>query len=196
MSKFNLLKSIAVVALGIAAGYFSVHLLKPASANRFIASQQISKLGLSNNAASLFDVKLNTDGLALRDSDMSIITVSVVAANDLPDAGITYKWNLPSDVQLLDGTAASTIGAFSAGQSKDFTIKVKNFSKELRKYISFEVQGDLNQLPLKREVLISSRIEDSFEYMLQQNELKKNKLNKKLGVSENKGRFSPENIIH
>lgn len=194
MSSSNILKSIAVILLGGVVGYSSVQFFKKPTKNRFIASQNISKLGQDQTSRTLFDVQLDLNELAKDESDVSTIKVIVQALKDFPD-GLNYRWNLPADVEIVEGSPFSILGNFTAGQSKEFILKVKNFSKSLRKYISFEVQGELNQYAIKREVLISSRVEDSFEYLLQQNELKNNKPNTKLGLDKTKSRFSPEKVI-
>ena len=194
MSISNILKSLAVITFGGLFGYGSIHFLKPEPKNRFIASQPMAKIGLEQNARSLFDVKLNTEDLAKKDSDVSTIQVTIEALHPI-DSGLVYHWNLSNDIQVVEGSLHDHLGAFTTGESKVYTLKVKGFSKELKKYISFEVRGDVNQRPVRREVLISSRVEDSFEYMIQQNDKKNtaNGQNNKLDKKKNK--FTAENVV-
>lgn len=195
MSGHNILKSIAVIAIGGICGYSAVHHLKPQPKHRFLASQpMISKVGQEQNARYLFDVQLNTDGLAQQDSGVSTVKVKITALRAI-DAGLIYTWNLSDGVQVVEGSVHDQLGAFSSGEYKEFTLRVRGFSKENRKYLSFEVRGEVAQRNVRREVLISSRIEDSFEYVIQQNQLQQNQLNGKPGAQSINNRFKPENVI-
>lgn len=191
----NILKSLGIVLCGTVFGYSMVQFLKPEMKNRHIASAMISKLGQEQNARSLFDVKLNLDGIGANDQGISELKVSVIALKNIR-AGLMYNWNLPTEVQIMEGAATEALGEFTVGQSRDFVLHVRGFSKQSKRFISFEVQGEINQYPIKREVLISSRMEDSLEYLIQQNELGKEK---KAGINklgtESKGRFDPENVV-
>ncbi len=194
MSFSNVLKSAAIISFGSVLGYTSVKWLTPEPKNRSIASYPISKLGKEQNARFLFDVKLNTDGLALTEDGTSTIKVSIEALKNF-DSGLVYSWNLPQDIEVLEGTLTENLGAFTAGQSKEFTLKVRQFSKQLKKFISFEIKGDYEQRPINREILISSRVEDSFEYVIQQNEKKRKVQAQKLGTAKSKSKFSPDRVI-
>ena len=194
MSISNLLKSAAIISFGSILGYTSVKWLTPEPKNRSIASYPISKLGKVQNARNLFDVKLNTEGLAVTEDGTSTIKVSIEALKNF-DSGLVYTWNLPQDIEVLEGPLTENLGAFSAGQSKEFTLKARRFSKQLKKFISFEIKGDYEQRPINREILISSRVEDSFEYVIQQNEKKHKGQVQKLGTVKSKNKFSPDRVV-
>lgn len=195
MPRHNILKSVAVIAIGGICGYSAVHHLKPQTQHRFLASQpMISKVGQEQNARQLFDVRLNTDELAQQDSGVSTLKVTVTALRTIP-AGLIYNWNISDGVHVVDGSVHDQLGAFTSGEQKEFVLRVRGFSKEIRKYISFEVRGEVAQRSVRREVLISSRIEDSFEYVIQQNQLQQNQLNGKPGAQSINNRFKPENVI-
>lgn len=193
---YNILKSLAVISVGAVVGYSSIKYLQPQEKNRFIASYPISKMGKEQNARLLFDVKINADDLALNDSGVSTIKVTVEALKDI-NTNLIYKWNLGQDVDVVEGSLTDSLGVLTVNQTKEITLKVRGFSKQLKKFISFEVNGEFEQRPIQREVLISSRIEDSFEYVIQQNEINRNKnQNFKLGDSKSKSKFSPDHIVH
>ena len=194
MSFSNILKSVAVVTMGSVIGYTSVKWLMPEPKNRAIASYPISKLGKEQNSRYFFDVKLNTEELALRDDGTSTLKINVEAVKNF-DSGLVYSWNLPPDVDLIEGQLTENLGAFTAGQSKEFLIKVRQFSKQQKKFISFEIKGDVELRPINREILISSRVEDSFEYVIQQNEKKRKVQAQKLGEGKAKNKFSPERVV-
>lgn len=195
MSVSNILKSIAVISIGSLVGYSSVKFFMPEQKNRAIASYPITKLGKEQSARLLFDVKINSDDLAQTESGISTIKVRIDALKNINSA-LSYTWNLPQDVELVEGSPSDSLGEFSLNQSREFVIKVRGFSKQLRKFISFEVKGEFEQRPVHREILISSRIEDSFEYVIQQNELKRRKNQHfKLGTDKTKSKFSPDRVI-
>ncbi|MEQ1723738.1 MAG: hypothetical protein ABL930_11220 [Pseudobdellovibrio sp.] len=196
MSISNFLKSAAVMSFGALLGYSGIKYLdqKVAPKNRFIASQQISKIGLEQNASYLFEVKLDNNNFAISESDTSTIKVNVLALKDLQEGALNYAWNLPQDVEVIEGATNDSLGEFKSGEIKEFILKVKGFSKQLKKYVSFEIKGDYGQQPIRREILISSRYEDSLEYLVQQNSVKQaSKQNSKLGITKSK--FDPENVI-
>lgn len=194
MSKSNLLKSIAVIAFGGIFGYSAVHYLKPEPKSRFLASPPISKVGLEQNSRYLFDVRLNTDELAQQESGISTVKVKVIALRNI-EAGLIYNWNLSEGIQVVEGSTHDLVGALASGQEKEFVLRVRGFSKEIKKFLSFEIRGEVGQRGIRREVLISSRIEDSFEYVVQQNQLQHNKQHGKVGTQSRDSKFSPENVI-
>lgn len=191
----KLLKSVAVISLGAVIGYTTMKFFKPEQKNRFIASYPITKMGKEQDARALFDIKINADDIALTEDGVSTIKVSIQAFKDF-NAALLYNWNLPKDVDVVDGFLSENLGEFKENQIKEYTLRVRGFSKHLKKFISFEIEGELNQRPVRREVLISSRIEDSFEHAIQQNELNRSKKNiNKLDAGKSKNKFSPENVV-
>jgi hypothetical protein len=136
MSISNFLKSAAVMLFGAILGYSGIKYLdqKVAPKNRFIASQQISKMGFEQNASYLFEVKLDTNNIALSESETSTIKVNVLALKDLQEGTLNYTWNLTEDVEVVDGTTNDLLGEFKAGEIKEFVLKVKGFSKQLAEF--------------------------------------------------------------
>lgn len=199
MPRHNFLKPLAIITCGALLGASITHLtvqhLKPEPKNRFIASQPMAKIGLEQNARQVLDIKIDTSELAAQDAQVSILKVKITALRPL-EAGLIYNWNVSDDIQVLEGSLHDQLGAFTNGETKEFTVRLRGFSKEIKRYVSFEVQGATHQRPLRREVLISSRVEDSFEYVIQQNQKKNVKAgHNKVGAQSN-SRFSPENVIH
>lgn len=201
---YNILKSTAVVGLGVIClgvivGYSSVKFLKPivfqSENNRSIASYPVSKVGQEQNSRYFFNIKINTDELAKTEDGISTIKINIEALKNF-NTGLLYSWSLAQDVELLEGALNGHLGEFSENQNKEFILKVRGFSKQLKKFISFEVHGEFEKKPIRHEVLISSRIEDSFEYAIQQNELSKSKNQiKKLDDSKSNNKFRPDRVI-
>lgn len=189
MSVSNVLKSTLVMTLGAVVGYSSVKYFKqPNENNRGIASITFSKLGSEQYAKSLFEVKIENESLAKKSDEESIIYVKIEAYKTLPE-GLSYSWSIPDTVSVVEGVLAGPLNGFSAKETKEFRLKVKGYSKEVRSYISFAIKGTLDGKPVERDILVSSRPEDSFEYVVQEREreraIEKKTLNK-LGKPEAK----------
>lgn len=198
MSIFNILRSSTVVAFGAIVGFKCMQYWQKSSMQeRTIASlaptRMIAKIGLEQNANNLFDIRVDDGGVAQHDSSVSTLKIYVQAYNAIPD-GLSANWKLPHDVDIVSGDLDLALGAFQQNEIKIFSIQVKNFSKDLRKYISFEISGSVNQLPVRRDILLSSRVEDSFEYVVQKSEEQKTQALQKMGLSKAKSRFNLENV--
>ena len=196
MSIRNFLTGALTVIVGGVIGYTTVKSLQqPRSSERNLASIAIGKLAGQQYARSLIDVQLHLGELAKKDSDVSHIRITVTGLKDI-SPGLSYRWVVPPEVRVVAGTLNSDVGAIAAGETKEFWIDVVGFSKEMRRYMSFEVVGQQNSFPVKSEALISSRVEDSIEYLVQQSELKRqsNGFNK-LDNQKRRSKFSPENIV-
>ncbi|AGH96527.1 hypothetical protein [Pseudobdellovibrio exovorus] len=194
----QLLASIFVLIAGGFLGYHGVKWAQPDSTqNRFIASQpRMSKVGLEQTARHFFDIKVDTQQLAQKDDDVSEVKVIITAIRPLP-TGLIYNWHLAENSQTLEGSLQDQLGSLNVGESRELVLKLRGFSKENRKYLSFEIKGDVSSIPVQREVLISSRIEDSLEYAIYQNELNQqgNAQQNTQEESPSRGKFSPENVI-
>ena len=195
----NLLKAALVVSIGSITGYSVMKFAKESSTSqsRLIASMKpsttFSKIGQEQVARVLFDLKLETE-IAKTEANVSTIKIKIQALKNL-SSGLYYSWNIPSGINLLEGPLQHQVGVMQAGEVKYFILKINGFSKEVKKYLSFEIKGNANQLNVRQEVLVSSRLEDSLEYLVQQGEIRKqNDSIDKFGTTK-KNKFAPENII-
>lgn len=159
-----------MIGFGATFGYTTVkYFSRPNEKNRQLASLTYSKLGIEHFSRDLFDVKIKNESLAQKADEVSEITVTIESLKAFP-AGLTYTWNLPDTATLIDGAATGDLQDFAAEQTKEFRIKVKGYSNSVQNFISFTVKGTLNEQNIERDVLVSSRPEDSFEYVVQENE--------------------------
>lgn len=189
----NLLKSVFIMIAGGLAGFSIMkYSQQPLTQNRQMASVVVGKMGQDQMARQFFELNTDLSQISKSESDVSEIKITITALKSVSE-GLQYKWILPPGVNLVQGTMQEQLPALEAGDTKVLSIKVNGFSKELRKYLSLEVSGNANQFPVKQEVLVSSRIEDSLEYRVQQSE-KKNQQN---GVNKmgKKNKFSAENLV-
>jgi hypothetical protein len=198
------LKSISVVVTGAVVGYFSIQVILPgfgktstSSPNRFLASATMSKLGTEQYAKSYFDIRIKNDVIAFTKDEVSTVKVIITAYQKLP-AGLTYSWHLPEGATIVQGIETAEIPQLDADQVQEFELKIKGYSKEFKNHVVFAVKGDLNQSQINQNVIVSSRPEDSFEYVVQEHEMQKAveaQAKKKMGKSSSKSPFDPKNVV-
>ena len=199
MSKYKFLKPTSVVICGAIVGYFSAQVFlaqnSPQSQNRFLASATISKLGSEQYARTFFDMKIKNERVANTADEVSVVKVSVEAFQKLP-SGLTYSWHLPEGATLVEGLQTGSISELDVDQIQEFEIKVKGYSKATKNHVVFAIKGDINQSLIDRNVIVSSRPEDSFEYVVQAYESSEAQGKNKLGKSGAKNRFDPKNVVY
>lgn len=197
MSSNNFLKPLSVILFGVLVGYHGMRSIT-ATTDRTVSSystssHRMAKLGLAQNANSLFDVRVVADQIATDETGVSTVQVKIRSYVSIND-GLQYRWNLPPEVELIEGQFSNVMGRFNANEEKIFELKLRHFSKQLRRYINFEISGLANNLPIQKDVLISSRIEDSMEYIIQQDRLEQ-KAHGKVGAQSIMDKFAPEHIV-
>lgn len=168
MSKHVVLKTICVSLLGITFGYGItrvMHTEYEVSA-RNTASIPLTKLGVDQASYDYIDMKIENVSLADKNDGTSLVQVRITALRDIPSA-LSYQWILGKEVttaEILEGV----LEPLNQGQSKVFELRVQNYSKELQSHVGLNLTGDLSGHAVRRDVIISSRPEDSFEYVIQQ----------------------------
>ena len=199
MSYSNLLKSFSVIAISAFVGYSAVkYIQKENSPNRYLASLTMGKMAVEQFSKTVFDVKVKNVEVGLSESDVSIVQVDVEAYTVLP-AGLPYLWTIPEDVLIVEGPQQGVFSEFAVNQIQSLTLKIKGYNKTKKSFLSFSINGTLNAAKLQREVLLSSRPEDSFEYIVQNYEKSKEakaKIKSKLGKSEYKSPIDIKKVIH
>lgn len=195
MSKYVVLKTICVSLLGITFGYGITRVMHTEYevSTRNTASIPLTKLGVDQASYDYIDIKIENVSLADKKEGTSLVQVRITALRDIPSA-LNYQWILGKEVttsQNLDGI----LEPLTQGQSKIFELRVQNYSKEWQSHVSLNLNGDLSGHQVRRDVIISSRPEDSFEYVVQQAALaeeqaKQNSLSGKLQKLNNKKTLS------
>lgn len=195
MSKYVVLKTICVSLLGITFGYGITRVMHTEYevSTRNTASIPLTKLGIDQASYDYIDIKIENVSLADKKEGTSLVQVRITALRDIPSA-LNYQWILGKEVttsQNLDGI----LEPLTQGQSKVFELRVQNYSKEWQSHVSLNLNGDLSGHQVRRDVIISSRPEDSFEYVVQQAALaeeqaKQNSLSGKLQKLNNKKTLS------
>lgn len=168
MSKHIVLKTICVSLMGITFGYSITNFMhnEYEIASRNMASVPLSKLGLDEASFDYIDIKIENISLADKKEDTSVVQVHITALKNIPSA-LSYKWILGKDVSTTE-SLEGVLEPLSQGQSKIYELRVQNYSKEYQSHLSLSLSGDLSGHAVRRDVIISSRPEDSFEYVVQQ----------------------------
>ena len=199
MSYRTLLKSFSVVAISAVIGYGAMKFIqKENSPNRYLASMTMGKMAHEQFSKTIFDIKVKNIEVGSTDSDVSTVQVTIDAFNEIPE-GLSYSWHLPEDISVFAGSQQGLLPKFSANETQTLELKIKGYSKIKKSFISFSVEGALGAAKLKREVLLSSRPEDSFEYIVQNYEKSKKseaKINNKLKKADYKPLVDVKNVVH
>ncbi len=156
------------------------------------ASIKIQKLGADQVSPEFFDMKITESKTAATEDEGSTYTVTISALRSLP-AGLTYAWTLPAGARLVAGDLAGSLFALQAGESQEIKIDLAGFSKQQKKFLEFQVGGQVFNQAVKRDLLIASQLENTLEYKIQQAHRQNNGLLNKLGSKESK--FKLENVI-
>ncbi|MES2802224.1 MAG: hypothetical protein V4654_07010 [Bdellovibrionota bacterium] len=168
MSKHVVLKTICVSLLGIGFGYGTTRLMhnEYEYANRSTASIPLTKLGLDQASYDYIDIKIENISLADKKEDTSLVQVRITALKDI-STSLNYKWILGKDV-VTSENLEGVLEPLTQGQSKIYELRVQNYSKEYQSHVSLSLSGDMSGHVVARDVIVSSRPEDSFEYVVQQ----------------------------
>lgn len=195
----NLLNSLSVIAISAVVGYGAVkYIQKENSPNRYLASMTMGKMAHEQYSKTVFDIKVKNVEVGLTESDVSTVQVTIEAFSEISD-GLIYSWHLPDDITVSAGSQQGLLPKFSVNDTQTLELKIKGYSKAKKSFISFSVEGRLGEAKLKREVLLSSRPEDSFEYIVQNYEKSKqseSKISNKLRKAEYKPLIDIKNVVH
>ena len=171
MSKHVVLKTICVSLLGISFGYGITRFMNTSEysvdmASRDTASIPLTKIGLDQASFDYIDMKIDNVSLAEKLGETSVVQVRITALKNIPTP-LKFKWILGKDVNTAENLEG-VLEPLAQGESKIYELRVQNYSREFNSHVSMELSGDLSGHQVQREVIVSSRPEDSFEYVVQQ----------------------------
>lgn len=178
MSKQFLLDFIYITAFGVFTGYGVTHLVtqrntspgyNPVRETASINDEEhtLTKLAARQIYQDYFDIHIKHDFISNNDKNSSVVKAIIVAKKDLPE-GLRYQWILGESVSVSSSHIDGTLGALKQGNQKEIPLIVYGFNKQAQTYLSFVLSGEVDNHKLHKEVLSSSRPEDSFEYVVQQ----------------------------
>lgn len=208
MSKQFIINSICVTLFGAFLGYSVTHLAQsgvhPQSLDMAslapMNKYKLSKLASQQIYQDYFDVRIKHESLAQKADDTSVVKAIITAKKDLP-AGLSFRWKLGEDVSTSENLLGQ-LGELKQGEQHEVHLTVHGFSQQNKRYLSFIVDGQLDQHEVRKETLSSSRPEDSFEYVVQQAhavekaEAAAQRANGKVGAKSVRGKkFDLNNIV-
>jgi hypothetical protein len=120
---------------------------------------------LEGKGQALILVKVQpTSEIAQDESDITELKATVQVQKNFP-TNIQLAWDLPAEVELLEGNLISSLPPMSEGDSMDFFIKVKNFSQASRQVISARAYVNIAGTNLGSSAIISSQPEESYDIL-------------------------------
>lgn len=216
MSKHFLLNSICVTLFGTFIGYSVTYLVIEMNHNLHNQGMQemasikeeshlnehtISKLASHQVYQDYFDLRVKHEVISKTQNGRSLVKAIISAKKDLP-AGLNYKWKLGQDVTASLSDLSGQLPEIKRGEKREIFLTVYGFHKHTKSYLSIIINGNVDHQALYKETLSSSRPEDSFEYIVQQNfaqeqkQQNAQKQNGKLNTqSVRSKKFNLENII-
>lgn len=203
MSKLVLLKTMAVSLLGIIFGYSVTQFVhsETVTPSRQLASAPFLKLGVNHVLHDHLEMKIENTAVAENQDQTSLVQIKITALKNNSQP-LNYQWILGKDV-ITSENLTGVLQPLAAGESQVLELRVQKFSKEWQSHVSLSISGEIAGQPAQREVIVSSRPEDSFEYVVQQAALaEKNSLvtsSKQIQKTSTnelpKNKFRKENIV-
>lgn len=117
---------------------------------------------------SFVNVQLEFLNLANDNEDVSEIKAYVTLLKSSNNE-ISYKWNLPEGVFVVSGSAEGLLTNIDTEAPQELVLKVTGFSKMDKKLISLSANTMIGESAFGNVGLISSRPEDSYEFIANQN---------------------------
>lgn len=137
------------------------------SSDENLTSKQVH---LSNFTAQgsqrIIEIDMQNNGSAQTDKEVIPITAKISMPFDY-DGELEYKWLLSENIILVQGEAHGKIGMLKAKKNYSLTISVQGFSTVENRQIVLKLSGIKNGRRLTSDAIISSKMEDTFESIVQ-----------------------------
>lgn len=156
--KYFLLLAPILPALFVMASKSTVEKIptKPVYLSNFTAqgTQRIIQIDMKNNNS------------ATSEKEIIPITAQVSMPFDF-DGELEYKWLLSENIVLVHGAANGKISQLKANKNYSLKIQVQGFSTVENRQIVLQISGNKNGRRLTADAIISSKMEDTFESIVQ-----------------------------
>lgn len=169
---------LAVIAFGAGMTYYST------SQNRKPASAQAWRPLPIGKHLSAFQIEIQ-EQIPESSEEEAVFTARVRVMHDL-EGDFKYQWNLPSEVQVVEGSTEDSFPVPKAGQIVELQLKLLGFSKEAQKTLSLDVEGYRQNQTVGSSAVVVSRSEDTLEAVAP--ELKRSAEEQLGSVAPNRGR--------
>lgn len=124
-----------------------------------------AKMGKS---LSFVNVQLEAPDIADNPNDETEITGYITLLKSSNNV-VKYQWLLPEGVQVVDGDLEGQLEGVYAEDPVEVSIIVKGYSSNEKKLVTLTAGTVIGDTPVSNVALISSRPEDSQEYIAKQN---------------------------
>lgn len=168
MSKSLKSRVLLSAVVGLAAGALVMHFFKqetvigraPASVSR---SQTFAQPRLSGKALSVLQVALQAPQGIPADEREDAVLVGWIRLNQELEEPLHFKWEIPNDVQVVDGDRSGSWSGVRKGQTFEVRLRVRGFSQEMLKMIALHGFIQAGPTEFGNSALLTSRPEDSYE---------------------------------
>jgi hypothetical protein len=131
----------------------------------FAAGIPISQFSSKGVVDRIIDLKLSFDEVA-KNTDKSSIHVKINMPFDFNEK-LHYHWKLGQGVALHSGEIDGELDHLFKNETKEISIDVTGFSKEINHHVGFEIYGLKNGHKIYGEGLVASDLENTFESIVQ-----------------------------
>ncbi len=143
------------VALGVGMTFYSTNQKRqPAS------SQRWRPLPIGKHL-SAFQIEIQAQVPESSDDEATILARVRVMQN--LEGDLRYQWNLPLEVDVVEGQIEDSFAVPGAGQIVELPLKLRGFSKEGQKTLSLDVEGYQKDQTVGGSAVVVSRSEDTLE---------------------------------
>tara|TARA_B110001454_G_scaffold218991_1_gene249054 strand:- start:95828 stop:96451 length:624 start_codon:yes stop_codon:yes gene_type:complete len=169
MYKTRILQFVFVFTAMFGLGYASADYLMQSSAS---GKQSPTLTSLLFNAKmgkslSFVNVQLEAPDIADNPNDETEITGYITLLKSSNNV-VTYQWLLPEGVSIVDGDIEGQLEGVYAEEPVEVSIIVKGYSNNEKKLVTLTAGTVIGDTPVSNVALISSRPEDSQEFIAKQ----------------------------
>ncbi len=159
-------KIVLIVGTGLCLGAFGTNYFAKNS-SRGPASIVTNKSNLWTPAPlgkhlALFKVEIASSVIPESDKDETTLTGRILVNQEF-SSDLAYAWDLPEEVQVIEGNVSDTLAGVQKGQIVELKLTVVGFSKEKQKLISLQASGKKGAETLGTSAMLASRPEDTWE---------------------------------
>ena len=175
MSNLLKLKFILAAGLGLLLGAFGMHYFSLphmqdanfrglASVNPKLEALPGAALAQMKHLGAI-TVRLEAPEKIPVDSQDSVELSGSIVLNQGPAQDMDVEWTLPADVRVISGNLVSQISQMQPGKSYPISLVVSGFDKTDKKIVTVSASTIRNGIKIGNSSLVSSRPEDSMEYI-------------------------------
>lgn len=167
--KTNLLKFAFVFVAMFGLGYWSAEsfIFSEAGGRQSPALSSILMNAKMGKSLSFVNVQLESDSIPENPNDYVEVSGFITLLKSSNNS-IRYQWLLPEGVEIVEGEKEGQYDSVAVESPVEVKIKVKGFSKYEKKLLTLSASTQIGDTSFSSVQLISSRPEDSHEYIAKQ----------------------------